>query len=209
MNKYSQIKLPNILQKFVYTKSSKNQMLRVVVKDGQVFKIDRAFNINDMLDSKTPLQERCCTYEVDKLIKPQSQLSIDIMRLKRSQLAGISDVPKAIETQLTLATNQILTQLEILKLSMQSGYFYFKFDRDSQLVLTFCGGLNVSVLDTETQEESLMAVNPDGKHPIFRRIATESKKPLPPRPKSSGFKMIAPKPKLVDKRAAWASQAAN
>lgn len=105
LHKQSQIKLPNVLQKFVYTKSSKNQMLRVQVKDCQVAKVDRAFNINDMLDPRTPLQERCCTYEVDKLIKPQSQQSLDIMRLRKDQMAGISEVPEAIATQLTLATN--------------------------------------------------------------------------------------------------------
>ena len=45
-----------MLQKFVYTKSSKNQMVRVTIKDGQcVDRVDRAYNIHNILDPKVPL----------------------------------------------------------------------------------------------------------------------------------------------------------
>ena len=58
------MKLPQIVQKFVYTKSSKNQMMRVTVKDGQVLdKIDRAYNIHDILDPKVSLQDKLGTFE--------------------------------------------------------------------------------------------------------------------------------------------------
>lgn len=70
------IKLPQIIQKFVYSKSSKNQMLKVVWKKqddeapfsaepggGSVILMERGFNINSMYDAKIDINERCHTFE--------------------------------------------------------------------------------------------------------------------------------------------------
>ena len=58
-------------------------MMRVIVKDYEVVAVDRAYNINDILDAKVSLQDRLATYEsVNSQVTDPDKLEMILMKRK-------------------------------------------------------------------------------------------------------------------------------
>ena len=62
-NNSRQFKLPQVVQKFVYSKSSKNQVLKCYWQENEQMICERAFNIHSMYETKTELNDRIHTFE--------------------------------------------------------------------------------------------------------------------------------------------------
>ena len=80
-------KIPKIVQKFIYSKSSKNQMIKCVWS-GEDLKIERSFNIYSMYDSKIDLKDRVATFEayVPKESVPPCTIDLNIPDVIRLEL---------------------------------------------------------------------------------------------------------------------------
>lgn len=52
-----------MIQKFVYSKSSKNQVLKCFWQENEQLIIERAFNIHSMYETKIELNDRVHTFE--------------------------------------------------------------------------------------------------------------------------------------------------
>lgn len=118
----SAFRIPQVVQRFVYSKSSKNQVLKCTwtapTEPGgkPICFIERAFNIHSMYQSKIDLNDRIHTFESANSKGP-SCYDLD------------SNIPNFLHVEIDEALLQIRDHFMSLNIAMKSGTFYFKFDK--------------------------------------------------------------------------------
>lgn len=87
-NSDGKFKIPKIVQKFVYSKSSKNQVIKCHWSKNELL-IERSFNIYSMYDSKIDLKDRVATFEATKSgdTVPPSTIDLNIPEVIRIELS--------------------------------------------------------------------------------------------------------------------------
>ena len=93
--------------------------------------IERAFNIHSMYDSKIDLSDRIHTFEA--------------MNIKNRTIpccAVDSNVPDIIHAEINEAIMQIKDHLlNVTKVELKNGTFYFKFNKKDKLYLIYAAGI--------------------------------------------------------------------
>lgn len=138
-------------------------------------KVERSFNIYSMYDSKVELKDRVATFEAHSSKNAESvpPCTIDL------------NIPDVIRLELNEAILQIRDHLQkVAKIVLEKATFYFKYDKNDQLYLTFVTGIQVI-----GENESLMEVN-RGLGTILRQVVVD--KALPPRPPINTGRMSLP-----------------
>ena len=155
--------------------------------------IERAFNIHSMYDAKIDLNDRIHTFEAYGAKKASQKVQqalaqgncisstedqttkLDVNKPPPNMISVCTvdtNIPDFIRLELNEALLQIKDHLyKSYQYDMVGGTFYFKYDKNDDLYLTFVAGLKVFDLSngpTTQQEAGLSTANKFGLHPNLK-----------------------------------------
>ena len=119
-------KWPNVIQKFVLSKNGRNQIFKCQWSP-QFSVVEKVTNQNNFSDDKLPAIDRACTFEGPTHFSKHENV------LSSATLDQIHQAVKQIEYHLLESTGN----------KLQRGSFYFKFDKNDQLVLLFATQIKI------------------------------------------------------------------